>query len=304
MWVGLRKETLLNLAGYFDLAGDAFALSYFRGEVLEEFGVFESEAGLSGYGLEELAIRFGVGLLGTLGAEGDDSGETVAAGERDEEFSREVGEGGALGIGGVDQPTGGIVAVDVGRDLGAGEGGDRGGGGGEREGLGCAWSQWDADSELQTEGVTAAKEDSDAIDVEGFAQAVSDGVDEGRDFGKVAGFVGELGEELLGGVGLAEEALVNLLLEAPGDDEAEGKEQGDDNQDVDDVGLAILGGAAEEKAEVVGHPGGQQDGDDDERTAGEEVFGALADEDAEIQSPLDDDDVGKREREEEEDSQR
>ena len=61
--------------------------------------------------------------------------------------------------------------------------------------------------------------------MEGVADAVGDGVEERLDFGEVAGFVGELGEELLGGVGLAEEALVDSVLEALGEDEAEGEEE-------------------------------------------------------------------------------
>ena len=40
--------------------------------------------------------------------------ETVAAGEGDEEFGGEVGERCALGVSGVDEPAGGVFAVDVG----------------------------------------------------------------------------------------------------------------------------------------------------------------------------------------------
>jgi hypothetical protein len=65
--------------------------------------------------------------------------------------------------------------------------------------------------QLQAEGVAGAKEDGDAIDVEGVAEALRDGIDEGIDFGEVTGHVGELGEELLSGVGFAEEALVDFF---------------------------------------------------------------------------------------------
>ena len=84
--IALRKEALLDLAGDLDLAGEAFALGDFGGEALEEFGVLEGESGLRGNGLEELAVGFSVGLFGTLGAQGDDAGEAIAAGKRYQEF--------------------------------------------------------------------------------------------------------------------------------------------------------------------------------------------------------------------------
>ena len=57
---------------------------------------------------------------------------------------------------------------------------------------------------METVGVAGAEEDGDAVDVEGGADALGDGVEEWSDFGEGAGFVGDLGEELFGGVGLAE----------------------------------------------------------------------------------------------------
>ncbi len=78
---------------------------------------------------------------------------------------------------------------------------------------------------MEAVGVAGAEEDGDALDVEGRADAVGDGGEEWVDLGEGAGFVGELGEELLGGVGLAEETLVDFLLEAFGEDEAEGEEE-------------------------------------------------------------------------------
>ncbi len=54
-------------------------------------------------------------------------------------------------------------------------------------------------------------------------------------------------------------------------------------------------GLDEEDADLVRHPDGEQDGDDDNGLAGEEVFGALADEEADIHGALDDDDVGEGE---------
>ncbi len=126
MGVDLREEALLDLAGDLNFAGDALAVSDLGGEVFEELGVFEREAGLGGDGLEELAVGAGVGLFGSLGAERDDAGETVAAGERDEKLGGEIVERGALGVGGVDEPAGGVVAIDVGGSPAASERGDSG----------------------------------------------------------------------------------------------------------------------------------------------------------------------------------
>ena len=81
---------------------------------------------------------------------------------------------------------------------------------------------------MQAECIAAAEKDGDAIDMEGFAEAFGDGADEWSDFGEVAGLVRELGEKLLGGVGLAEEALIDLLLETRGEPESEDEEDDDD----------------------------------------------------------------------------
>ena len=45
---------------------------------------------------------------------------------------------------------------------------------------------------MQSIVVARAKEDGDAVNVESFAEAFGDGVDEGSDLGEVAGLVGEL----------------------------------------------------------------------------------------------------------------
>jgi len=131
----------LNFTGDLEFTGDAFALSDLGGEVFKELSVFKSEAGLGGYGLEELAVSFRVGLFGAFWAEGDDTGETVASGKRDEEFGGEVVEGVAFGIGGVDEPAGRVVAIDIGGGLGTAECCDGSGGRGKGEELGAVQRQ-------------------------------------------------------------------------------------------------------------------------------------------------------------------
>ena len=143
----------------------------------------------------------------------------------------------------------------------------------------------------ELEGVAGAEEDGDAVDVHGGADAVGDGVDEGSDFGEVAGFVGELGEELLGGVGVAEEALIDFLLEPFGEDEAEGEEEAEDAEDADEIDVALMARVAEVVQQGPDKPKCKQDADDGDGLASEEVSGALADEDADIHCALDDDDV-------------
>ena len=126
MGIDLREEALLHLAGDFNFAGYALAVSDLCGEMFEELGVFKREAGLGGDGLEELAVGAGVGLFRSLGAERDDAGETVAAGERNEQLRGEIVERGTLGVRGIHEPAGGVVAIDVGRSPAAGERGDGG----------------------------------------------------------------------------------------------------------------------------------------------------------------------------------
>src|ERR1700735_616567 len=136
-----------------------------------------------------------------------------------------------------------------------------------------------------------AKEDCDAVDVERGTETARDGFEEGGDLGKVSGFVGELGEKLLGGVGFAEEALVDPLLETLGEEKAEGEEDCDDAEDSDDV-AALMVRMAEEIIEGEDHPNGKHDSHGCESFAGEGVASSLADDDAEIHGTLNDDDVG------------
>src|SRR5271168_4819023 len=85
-----------------------------------------------------------------------------------------------------------------------------------------------------------AKEDGDAVDVEGGTEAACDGFEERSDLGKVSSFIGELGEKLLGGVGLAEEVLVDPMLETLGEQKAEGEEDCDDAQDSENVAALMV----------------------------------------------------------------
>ena len=71
---------------------------------------------------------------------------------------------------------------------------------------------------------------------------------------------------------------------------------------LDDVDGAPCGGLAEEKADRGRQPDGEQMRMMHDGLAGEEVFGALADENADVHGALDDDDVGEGEGKEEEDS--
>src|SRR5271170_4935945 len=150
--------------------------------------------------------------------------------------------------------------------------------------------------------VAGTEEDGDAVDVERGAETARDGFEEGCDFGEVSGFVGEFGEKLLGGVGLAEEALVDPLLKTLGEDKAEGDEDCDAAEDADQV-AALMVRVPEEIVEGEGHPNGKQNSQDCERSAGEGVASSLADNDAEIHGTLNDDDVGEGERKEKKDEE-
>ena len=60
------------------------------------------------------------------------------------------------------------------------------------------------------------------------------------DFSEVAGLVGEFRENLFSGVSLTEEALIDPLLEAFGEDKAEGEETSEYAEHADDVDVALL----------------------------------------------------------------
>ena len=106
---------------------------------------------------------------------------------------------------------------------------------------------------------------------------------------------------MLGRVGLAEEELVDLLLEALGEDEPEGKEEAHDQEDGNDIHHTPVRSVVEKFAERGDQPHGQGDPDDPVRLAGKEVFGALANENTEIHRALNDDDVGERKRKQKKD---
>ena len=99
---------------------------------------------------------------------------------------------------------------------------------------------------------TGAKEDGDAIDVKGGAETMCDGFEQWGDFGEVSSFVGELGEKLLGRVGLTKEALVNLLLKAFREDKAEDKEPAEEAEDAKQIYRALMTGSLiARKSEIV-----------------------------------------------------
>ena len=157
---------------------------------------------------------------------------------------------------------------------------------------------------MQTEGVAGTEEDGYAINVEGIAETLCDGFDERSDLGKVAGLVGEFGEELLGGVGFAEEALVDLLLETLGESEAEDEEDDEDAEDADDVDVALMARVSHEVDHREGQPDGEKDSQNVERLAREGVARALTDENANVDGAVDDDDVGEGQGKEQKDEER
>ena len=109
---------------------------------------------------------------------------------------------------------------------------------GRREELGSARSHGHSGGELEACRFRRSEGKRRCGRCGGLTEATSDGFEERGYFGEVAGFVGEFGEELLGGVGLAEEALVDLLLQAFGEDKAEGEEDCNDAEDSNDVACA------------------------------------------------------------------
>jgi len=157
---------------------------------------------------------------------------------------------------------------------------------------------------LQTEGVAGTEEDGYAINVEGIAETLCDGFDERSDLGKVAGLVGEFGEELLGGVGFAEEALIDRLLEAFGEPESEGKEDGEDAEDANNIDVALMAGVREEILEAECQPNAEEESENVDRLASESVFRALTNEDAEVDGSMDDDDIGEGDGKEQKDAER
>ena len=105
-----------------------------------------------------------------------------------------------------------------------------------REHWGCGRSR----RELQAVAVAGAQEDGDALDVQGVADALGDGLEKRVDFGEVARLFGEFGEDLFGGVCLAEEPLIEALLKTPREHEAKGEEDSDDGEHLDDVDVAMM----------------------------------------------------------------
>ncbi len=129
--------------------------------------------------------------------------------------------------------------------------------------------------------------------MKGFAETPGDGVDEGSDLSEIAGLVGEFGEELFSGVGLAEETLINPLLETFGESESECEEDGEDGEDADYVDVSLVARMLEEIFERKRQPNAKKESQNVNRLAGEGVFRALTDENANVDGAMDDDDVGK-----------
>ena len=82
---------------------------------------------------------------------------------------------------------------------------------------------------LQLKELSLAQKEGDALHMQGLADALGDGPQQGLGFGEAARLLGEVYQYLIDGVGLAEEAAVNPQGERPGD--AQTQKQNDDDKD-------------------------------------------------------------------------
>ena len=209
----------------------------------------------------------------------------------------------ALAVVGEEEPAVGILAVEGGGLVGAREIAD--GRGALFEALGHVVA--DADAVLEAEAAALAQIDGDARDVQDLRDAAADGIDEGLGLGEAARLVGELAEDQLSVVGLAEELAIEPTLQAVADGVVRGEELdepgGDENEDRDgDRQILLVPDEGEDKVEE--DEGDEGELRDQQRIAGERVLGAHAHEEADIERALHHDDVGEGEGrgEEEQDS--
>ena len=128
--------------------------------------------------------------------------------------------------------------------------------------------------------------------------AAADGIDEGLGLGEAACLIGELAEDQLGVIGLAEELAVEPALQAVADGVVRGEELdepgGDEDEDRDGDRQIFLV-PDERKDEVKEDEGDEGELGYQQRIAGERVLGAHAQEEANIQRTLHHDDVGEGE---------
>ncbi len=138
-------------------------------------------------------------------------------------------------------------------------------------------------------------------DVQGVADGAGDGFKERLGFGKAAHLVGELVEDDLGVVGFAEELAIEPLLQAFADAKAQGQDERKEDDRADDVGGArlLFVQKGQQQAEADGCD--ESDLDHPKGGFGESIAGADAQQHADIERPLHDDDVGEGERGQHED---
>src|ERR1700748_2867427 len=129
---------------------------------MDEGADLEGESGLGADGLEQTQVGGGGGLLGALGAEADEAGQLLAAGEGQQQFGAESIERLALAIVGEQEPSVWIFAVEGGGLIGAREVAD--GRGALLEALGQVVA--DADAMLDAKAAAVAQIDGDRGDVQ------------------------------------------------------------------------------------------------------------------------------------------
>ena len=258
---------------------------------MDERADLEREAGLGADGLQQAQVGGRVGLLRSLGAEADEAKQAIASGEREKQLGAEGFERLALTIVGEEEPAVGILAVERGGLVGSREIAD--GRGAFFKALGHVFTE--AHAVLDAEAAALTQIHGDAGNVQDLRDAAGDGLDEGLGLGKAARLIGELAQDQLGIIGLAEELAIEPALHAVTDGVVRGEELDESRGDEDeyrDGDRKIFLVPDEREDEMDEDEGDEGELGYEQRIAGERVLGAHAHEKTDIERALDHDDVG------------